>query len=72
MSTNPARRLGLPGGTLAPGAPADIVLFDPDAPLVVDRFKLQSKSKNTPFDTARMQGRVKATMVGGAWVHGGL
>jgi len=72
MSTNPAKRLGLPGGTLHAGAPADLVFFDPDAPVIIDRFKLQSKSKNTPFDTARMQGRVKATMVGGAWVFGGL
>lgn len=68
MSLNPARRLGLPVGTLAPGAPADLVLFDPDAPFVLDRFKLHSKSKNTPFDGARMQGRVKGTWVGGARV----
>ncbi|MEM9797534.1 MAG: dihydroorotase [Pseudomonadota bacterium] len=65
LSTNPARRLGLPGGTLAPGAPADLVLFDPDAPFVLDRFTLRSKSKNTPFDGARMQGRVRGTWVGG-------
>ena len=68
MSTNPARRLGLPGGTLAVGAPADLVLFDPDAPFVMDRFALASKSKNTPFDEARMQGRVLGTWVGGARV----
>ncbi|WP_425038051.1 dihydroorotase [Primorskyibacter sp. S187A] len=72
MSTNPAKRLGLPGGTLAEGAPADLVFFDPDAPVIIDRFKLQSKSKNTPFDTARMQGRVRATLVGGDIVHGSL
>jgi dihydroorotase len=69
MSLNPARRLGLPGGTLAPGAPADLVLFDPHAPFVLDRFTLASKSKNTPFDGARMQGRVLGTWVGGAQVH---
>ena len=68
LSTNPARRLGLPGGSLAPGAPADLVLFDPDAPFVLDRFALRSKSKNTPFDEARMQGRVQGTWVGGARV----
>lgn len=68
MSLNPARRLGLPGGSLVSGAPADLVLFDPDAPFVLDRFKLRSKSKNTPFDGARMQGRVLGTWVGGARV----
>ncbi len=70
MSLNPARRLGLDCGRLAEGAPADLVLFDPDAPFVLDRFKLQSKSKNTPFDGARMQGRVLATFVGGRQVFG--
>ena len=65
MSLRPARRLGLAGGRLAPGAPADLVLFDPDAPFVVDRFALRSRSKNTPFDGARMQGRVRGTWVGG-------
>jgi dihydroorotase len=65
MALNPANRLGLPQGRLAVGAPADLVLFDPDAPFVMDRFKLRSKSRNTPFDGARMEGRVKATFVAG-------
>ncbi len=65
MSLNPAKRLGLPQGRLAVGAPADLVLFDPDAPFVLDRFTLKSKSKNTPFDGQRMEGRVLATFVGG-------
>ncbi len=68
LSLNPARRLGLPGGRLAVGAPADLVLFDPDAPFVLDRFALQSKSRNTPFDGARMEGRVLGTWVAGARV----
>ncbi len=68
LSFNPAKRLGLPGGRLSPGAPADLVLFDPDAPFVLDRAKLHSKSKNTPFDGARMQGKVRATWVGGTQV----
>jgi dihydroorotase len=68
LSLNPARRLGLPGGRLSAGAPADLVLFDPDAPFLLDRSTLHSKSKNTPFDGARMQGRVRATWVGGAQV----
>ena len=70
MALNPARRLGLATGRLAEGAPADLVLFDPDAPFVLDRFTLESKSKNTPFDEARMQGRVRATFVAGAQVFG--
>lgn len=68
LSLNPARRLGLPQGRLAEGAPADLVLFDPDAPFVLDRFTLLSKSKNTPFDGARMEGKVLATWVGGRQV----
>ena len=73
MALNPARRLGLPVGRLSAGSPADLVLFDPDAPFVLDRFKLHSKSKNTPFDGARMEGRVLGTWVGGTRVfgHGG-
>ena len=69
MALNPARRLGLPCGRLAPGAPGDLVLFDPDAPFVLDRFALASKSKNTPFDGARMEGRVLGTWVAGRPVH---
>lgn len=71
MSLNPARRLGLEAGRLSPGAPADLVWFDADAPFVLDRFALLSKSKNTPFDGARMQGRVLGTWVGGRCVFGG-
>jgi len=70
MSLNPARRLGLTAGSLAVGLPADLVLFDANAPFVLDRFTLLSKSKNTPFDGARMQGRVLGTWVGGRRVHG--
>ena len=70
LSLNPSRRLGLDSGRLSVGAPADLVLFDPDAPFVLDRFKLLSKSRNTPFDEARMQGRVQATWVGGTQVFG--
>ncbi|KPU83324.1 dihydroorotase [Marinosulfonomonas sp. PRT-SC04] len=65
LSLNPSKRLGLDTGRLAKGAPADLVLFDPDAPFIMDRFALQSKSKNTPFDEQRMQGKVLATYVNG-------
>jgi dihydroorotase len=69
MSTRPAELLGLPGGTLRPGSPADVVVFDPDAPWVLDRAELKSKCKNTPFDEARLQGRVTRTIVGGRTVY---
>lgn len=65
MALSPARRFGSAAGRLAEGAPADLVLFDADAPFVMDRAKLRSKSKNTPFDLARMQGRVLRTWLGG-------
>ncbi len=71
LSLNPAHRLGLAGGRLLPGSPADLVLFNPDAPFILNRATLQSKSKNTPFDGARMQGRVLGTWVGGTRVWGG-
>ena len=69
MSLNPARRLGLDAGRLSPGAPADLVLFDAFRPFVLDRWKLRSKSRNTPFDGARLQGRVIATYVAGQPVY---
>ena len=65
LNRNPAKRLGLNAGTLEVGAPADLVLFDPDVPFIMDRFKLRSKSKNTPFDEAKLQGKVLGTWVGG-------
>ena len=71
MSLNPAKRLGLDGGRLSTGAPADLLLFDADAPFVLDRNKLNSKSKNTPFDGARLQGKTLGTWVNGTRVFGG-
>jgi dihydroorotase len=68
MSTRPAELLGLPGGTLRPGSPADVVLIDPDIPWVLDRDELKSKCRNTPFDEARMQGRAARTIVAGRTV----
>jgi dihydroorotase len=69
MSTRPAELLGLPGGTLRPGAPADVIVIDPDVPWVLDRDELKSKCRNTPFDEARMQGRVLRTIVAGRTVY---
>ena len=65
MSSNPAGILRVPQGRLEVGAPADIIRFDPDEPFVVDPSKLRSRCKNTPFDSARMEGRVKLTLVAG-------
>lgn len=65
LSTAPARLFGLPGGTLAPGAPADLALVDLDEPWIVREADIRSRSKNTCFEGARMQGRVLQTMVAG-------
>jgi dihydroorotase len=69
MSARPAALLGLPGGTLKPGAPADVIVADIDAPWVLDPGELKSKCKNTPFDEARLQGRVMRTIVAGRTVY---
>jgi dihydroorotase len=65
MSTRPAELLGLPGGSLRPGSIADVIVIDLDVPWVLDRAQLKSKCKNTPFDEARLQGRVVRTIVSG-------
>jgi dihydroorotase len=69
LSTRPAELLGLPGGTLRAGAPADVIVVDVDVPWVLDPNDLKSKCKNTPFDEARMQGRVVRTIVSGRTVY---
>jgi dihydroorotase len=69
MSTRPAELLGLPGGTLRTGAPADVIVIDPDVPWVLDRDELKSKCRNTPFDEARLQGRALRTIVAGRTVY---
>ncbi|MGE0565770.1 MAG: dihydroorotase [Pseudolabrys sp.] len=68
-STRPAELLGLPGGSLRSGTPADVIIVDLDVPWVLDPNELKSKCKNTPFDEARMQGRVVRTIVGGRTVY---
>ncbi len=69
LSLNPAKLLGLKAGRLTKGAPADLVLFDPDKPFILDRTTLKSKSKNTPFDGRRMQGVVLRTFLKGQEVY---
>jgi len=69
MTCNPARLLGLEAGTLAPGAPADITIFDAKATWTLDRSGLQSKSRNTPWHGRRMTGRVTHTIKGGRLVY---
>jgi dihydroorotase len=69
MSTRPAELLGLPGGTLKNGAPADVIVVDMDLPWVLNPNDLKSKCKNTPFDEARLTGRVIRTIVSGRTVY---
>ncbi|MEG6509746.1 dihydroorotase [Methyloligella sp. 2.7D] len=69
LTSNPAGILGLESGKLAIGAPADLVIFDPAVPWVVDAETLHSKSKNTPFDEARLEGRPLLTLVAGRIVY---
>jgi dihydroorotase len=52
-------------GSLEEGQPADIIIFDPDKPVKINRFKFQSKSQNTPFDGFNLQGENLLTMVQG-------
>ena len=65
MSAQPAAILRVPQGRLEAGSPADLIRFDPEEPFLVDPLKLHSRCKNTPFDAARMEGRVKLTLVAG-------
>src|SRR6201991_1288825 len=69
MSTRPAELLGLPGGSLRAGSPADVIVIDADIPWVLDPADLKSQCKNTPFDEARFSGRVLRTIVGGRTVY---
>ena len=61
----PAALLGLDAGVLAEGAAADVILFDAGAPIIIDADALHSKSKNSPFDGRRLQGKLIGTWVGG-------
>lgn len=65
LSANPARLLGLPGGSLAIGAEADLILIDPDAPWRIDADHMAATAGNTPFDGLPVQGKVIRTIKGG-------
>lgn len=69
MSTRPAQLLGLETGTLMAGKPADFALVDFERPWIVDPSDLQSKSKNTAFEDARMTGKVIETVVAGRSIY---
>jgi len=69
MTHRPAKLLGLPGGRLSVGAPADLIVLDLTTPWVVDPEKLHSKSKNTPFDESRLEGHILRTLVAGETIY---
>jgi dihydroorotase len=68
MSAGPAKVLGLPGGSLAPGGAADVTVIDPQAAWTCDPTLFRSKARNTPFGGRTMRGRAVLTVVGGAIV----
>ena len=65
LTTNPARILGLPGGSLAPGAPADVTVLAPDATTLLRADAFRSRARNTPFDGWQLRGAVAAVLIGG-------
>jgi dihydroorotase len=69
MSVNPARILRIPGGSLAAGAPADITILAPELTVTIDRARLRSRSRNTPFHGWTLRGAVAGTIVGGRVVY---
>ncbi len=68
VTSTPAKILGLPEGRLAKGAHADLVLFDPDEPFILDADTLHSRARNTAFEGRKFQGRARMTFVGGECV----
>ncbi|HXU43785.1 MAG TPA: dihydroorotase [Burkholderiales bacterium] len=71
ITSEPARILGTASGKLAVGAPGDIAIFDPQAPLRISAETLKSQGKNTPFVGHELQGRVRTTIVAGNVVYEG-
>jgi dihydroorotase len=72
LTAGPARLFGLPGGTLVPGVPADLVVFDPAEEWTVDAAQFRSQGHNTPLDGQTLRGRVKLTLVNGVAAFDGL
>lgn len=68
LSANPARILDVAAGSFAMGAAADIILFDPDTPWIVDSDRMEAQAGNTPFDRLPVQGRVRRVMKGGQFL----
>ncbi len=75
LSLNPARLLGVTGGSLRVGQPADVTLIDPNVEWTIDAEQMRSKSRNTPFDGRPVRGRAVGTLVAGDWryrsIHAG-
>jgi len=71
VTSDPARILGIGGGTLTPGAPADVCVFDPQAPSRIGREMLKSQGKNTPFLGQELMGRVRCTLIEGHLAYDG-
>jgi dihydroorotase len=69
LSAGPARAFGLPGGTLAPGSPGDVTIFDPEKRITVFADRFRSRSRNTPFDGWKLRGAPIATIVGGSRIE---
>jgi dihydroorotase len=69
LSVNPARILGVTGGSLTPGLPADVTIIAPDVRMAVRATAFRSKSRNTPFDGWELTGAVAATIVGGRLLY---
>ena len=69
ITSEPAKVLGVASGRLAPGAPGDLVVFDPRAPLRIAPENLKSQGKNTPFAGYELMGRVRTTVVAGNVVY---
>jgi dihydroorotase len=71
LSAAPARVFGLPGGSLAEGAPADVTVIDPEVAWTCQGAALRSRSRNTPFFGRPLRGRAALTIVGGCIVYSG-
>lgn len=71
LSTRPAELLGVPGGSLKAGQPADVTLLDPEHTWTIDVEQFRSKGRNTPFNGRKVHGSAAGTLVGGAWRYRG-